>query len=68
MEEVPKISESVEATVPQSFEDEVFVIASTSTQGANLQDTVLNVGETTTENVPEKAPPVDSGKGRKRKP
>ena len=70
VEEVPKVSQSVEAIAvsePQTSGDEVFVVASTSPQDANLQGTILNVGQTTPENVPEKAPLVDSGKCRKRK-
>ena len=70
VEEVPKTSESVgtiTAKVLQTSEDEVFVVTPTSAQGANLQDTIVNVGQTTPENVPENAPLADCGKGRKRK-
>ena len=70
VEEVPKTSESVgtiTAKVPQTSEDEVFVVTPTSAQGANLQETILNVGQPTPENVPENAPLADSGKSRKRK-
>ena len=70
VEEVPKASQSVEAMVvpgPQTSGDDVLVVPPTPSQGVSLQDTILNVGQVTPENVPEEAPPVDSGKGRKRK-